>query len=215
MSILLFFNYPNLAQINDAGIWTSYTLRKKVSKRITGNVTEQIRFDQNDTRLSYYNTEVGMDFKIKEYLIFSPNYRFIHKRQLNGTFVVANRFFFDLTANAKYRKFTFSLRARFQWQYSSVYLKDFGFTPQYYNRDMWTIRYRLTKKFHPYISQEYFIALNGPYVYRLTSSMSYVGIYYRVYKELNLNLYYMVQLIRNRTIPRNNYITGIGITYSF
>lgn len=203
------------AQLYDIGAWTSWGIKKKINKKWTFNITEQIRFYQDMHRLSYLNTEVGMDYKLNEYITVSPNYRFINRHMPNGSFSQRHRLFFDLSFNHKVKKkWGFTLRTRFQTQYSDVYSSEWGFNPQNYWRNMLTIRYRLSKSLSPYVSQEYFYALNGMFKNQVTSSLSYLGMQYKYDKDIQLNFYLLYQQINYTLIPRRNFILGFSFAYS-
>ncbi|MFN8438471.1 MAG: DUF2490 domain-containing protein [Cytophagales bacterium] len=202
------------AQVNDAAVWTSIGLKKSISKRTSIDLTQQFRFYENVTELGFFNTEMGVNYKIYKNIVVSPNYRYIHSRRLDNTYAVKHRFFIDLSISKSRKKLGFTYRTRFQSQYSGGITKELGTKPQNVSRNQITIKYKLNKKIAPYIAQDLYFTLNGSKIHQFSTSLSYIGINIKAQKKLNFNFYYLIQAQLNKKNPRRDFVSGASVTYS-
>jgi hypothetical protein len=203
------------AQWNDAQLWTSVNLEKKIIKGFTVSLSEEVRFSENITEVGIFFTDIGLNYKINKNWRISGNYRFTNKIQLDNSYSKRHRYYFDLSYRKKFYQFTLLARTRFQSQYADVNSSETGHLPEYYSRNKLTLKYSITKNISPYLSAEAFIPLNNPNVKGIDNMRYSLGAEWEFVKNSTLDVYYMIQQeyqVKNR---ERDFVTGIGYNYSF
>jgi len=203
------------AQWNDAQLWTSVSLDKKIYKGFSVSLSEELRFSENITELGTIFTDVGLNYKISKNWKISGNYRFTDKIQLDNSYSKRHRYYFDLSYRKKFYQFTVMVRTRFQSQYKDVNSSEKGHLPEYYSRDKITLKYGITRRLSPYIAAEAFIPLNNPDVKGIDNMRYSMGLEWEFFKNSTLDVFYMIQQQYQASDPERDFVTGIGYSYSF
>src|SRR4051812_20651333 len=73
----LLFSSAAFSQVEDVELWTGAQLSHKFSRQFTADVTGQLRFDQNMSRLSRAYIQPGFDYNFSKSLRVGFAYRFI------------------------------------------------------------------------------------------------------------------------------------------
>lgn len=212
--ILGFISSNLMAQVNDAGLWTNISLEKKISKKISIVASEELRFNENISELGTFFTEIGPQFKVYKGFNAGISYRFIQKRQLDDSYSIRHRINTDLSYRFKIKDFTFSLRERYQIQYGENYFIGEGETAKTTLRSKLSIKYRINKKWDASVFGEVFNPLFTGETYS-SDFRTGAGIDYQIIKPLSLELFYLFNKELNVANPTHDYISGIGLTYSF
>lgn len=213
--VILGFATTNLtAQINDAGLWTSISLEKKISKRISLEASEELRFNENISELGTFFTEIGPQFKVYKGLNAGISYRFIQKRRLDDSYSVRHRINTDLSYRFKIKDFTLSLRERYQVQYGENYFTGENETANTTLRSKLSLKYRINKKWDATVFGEMFNPLFEGETY-ISDIRIGSGIDYQIIKPLGVEVFYLINKELNVSDPTTDYVGGLGITYSF
>src|SRR5687768_11202671 len=79
ISGILFIHLPLVlpAQQNDAGLWGSINLEKKLTKKWSLHFSEELRLNENFSELGTAYTELTGEYRINKILSVSGGYRFI------------------------------------------------------------------------------------------------------------------------------------------
>ncbi|MBK6640071.1 MAG: DUF2490 domain-containing protein [Bacteroidetes bacterium] len=116
--LLLFGSTFSVAQVNDAGLWTSINLEKKITKEIAVDLSQEFRFNENISELGSFFTEISAQYKLHKNLSIGAGYRFINKRELDDSYEKRHRMLFDLNTKEKISKIAVS--AEFVFSRSTV-----------------------------------------------------------------------------------------------
>jgi hypothetical protein len=212
--VILFIACNAFAQINDAGLWTSISLEKKISKRISLVASEELRFNENISELGTFFTEIGPQFKFYKGLNAGISYRFIQKRRLDDSYSVRHRINTDLSYRFKIKDFTLSLRERYQVQYGENYFTGESETANTTLRSKLSLKYRINKKWDATVFGEIFNPLFEGETY-ISDFRIGAGIDYQIIKPLGVEVFYLINKELNVANPTTDYVGGLGITYSF
>jgi hypothetical protein len=201
------------AQVKDAGLWTSFSLEAKLTKKASVNISEELRFNENISELGTAFTEAGISYKLNKNFQISANYRFTQKRRVEDNFNLKHRGYFDVKYEKKLKPIQFKFRSRFQDEYSEFGTASDAGIAKYYLRNKLTLEWDLDKAFKPYLSFELFSPLNYPREYFFDNIRATTGVEYSITKNQKIDLYYMIQRELNVSRPETDFIMGIG--YSF
>ncbi|CAN5432803.1 DUF2490 domain-containing protein [soil metagenome] len=203
------------AQVNDAGLWTSINLDKKINKQFTINFTEELRFNENISELGNYFSEFSLEYKFNKMISASVGYRFIQKRNLDGYYSKRHRFISEIAFKKKLRNLAVNLKLKYQSQYSNYYSSETGKIPDQYLRTKLQLKYDLNKRYTPSISGESFYFLNSKEGVLFNNYRLTIGFNYEFSKKSSLDLAYLINKEIQVNDPWTSYITSIGWNYSF
>jgi hypothetical protein len=209
----LFLSTPLKGQVNDAGLWTSFSFEAKVVKKLTANIEQGFRFNENITELGTIYTETILAYKLNKHFQVSGGYRFILKRQVEDYYSYANRFSFFIKYEKKLKPYQFQIRSSLQDQYSDNGRAPDGGIPVYYWRNKLSLSRDIDKPYSPYISVELFSPLNYPRTCILKGVRIASGVEYAVTKHHKIDAYYMIQKELNVSDPKTDFILGFGYSY--
>lgn len=221
--IFLFFLltciYSFKAQVNsDAGAWITLSLRHPVSKKLTLVVDEELRIKENYQRINLFYTNLGVDYKLNNFIKLSPTYRFIQKKHLNGSFSYRHRLMLDVTVKKKFNKITISERVRYQAEVGNYYTSEKGKLAEHYLRLKTEVKYSLNKKISPYFSCELRYQIRDPKGKGPLTDNGFhrirnvAGFELEPKKNHVFNLYYLIQSEFYIADPETIYILGLGYT---
>ena len=203
------------AQVNDAGLWTSVTIEKKVFSKFSLALNQELRFNENISELGTAFTELGGNYRIRKFLSIGASYRFIQKRKVNDFYSMRHRYNIDLAIRHKIKNLSLALRERFQTQYADIYSREKGMLPEHYLRSKLTLKYDLDKKYAPFLSGEFFFQLSNVEGNELDNVRYAAGFDYEFSKRSSVELFYVINKAFNVNEPVTDYVTGIGFNYSF
>lgn len=212
------------AQVNDAGLWTSVTLEKKLTQRFSVTISEEARFVENISELGQYFTEAGLAYRFgkNEGIRLSTNYRYSNRRRVDDSFSSRHRYNVDLAFRKAFGPIVPIFRTRFQSQYTDYNTSETGKLPQNYSRNKLTLKYDPGKRYEPFISAELFtpLALKGG-LSNAFDNLNYdnmrfaAGLDFEFNERSILNVAYIHDREFNVVNPQRNWITAIGFTYAF
>lgn len=210
---LIFSNcyFFSFCQLNDAGLWSSLSIEKKFSYKISASLSEEFRFNENITELSSFFTDAGIAFKFNDDIKISLCYRLINKKQMEDYHSIRHRFYFDLALRKKIKKLTPAFRLRLQEQQIDIYSSDAGKIPEWHLRPKISLRYNMKGKWTPYLSSELFYHFA---VQEFDNARYTFGMERKISNKLDLDLFFLHQREFNVNSPTYDYIWGIGLNYS-
>lgn len=216
MSVILSFILLNVSvgQENDAGLWLSANVEKKINNGFKILLTEEIRFNENYSQLGAYFTDIGLQYKISKNLNAAFHYRYILRLQPDLFYETRNRFYIDIAYRYKVDKWSFSIRTRFQDQVKKVSLEESYSQPTFYWRNKLTIKYGL-KDFTPFVSAEIFNKLYDSKGNEMDEFRLSAGSEYEFNKKNSINGFFLIDKEINVKNPTTSYVVGIGYTFAF
>lgn len=217
--LFIFIGTLGISQtVNDAGLWTTFNLEKKLKHNFSIFVTEEFRMRENITRLNLFYTDLGVAIQPVKILKVSLAYRSIQKYDWDNVFSYRHRLMLDIVVKKKMKKIVLSYRQRLQAEVRDIYISEDGKVPEWYSRNKFEIKLDLDKKITPYVSTEFRFQISNPRqveVDHLWHRNRYAfGFDYQKNKRDKFGLYYLIQNEYNVSSPQNQYIIGIeyGIT---
>jgi hypothetical protein len=214
-----FFPCMAFAQaVNDAGLWVTINLEKKINKRLELFLTQEYRRNENLTRTNLFYTDIGIAVKPMGFMKVSLSYRSIQKYEKEEIYNFRHRITLDVVLKKKVGKFTFSARERLQTQVREVYSSETGKLPEWYFRQKVEVKYDLDKPIKPYAGVEFRYQLHDPRNMELNHSWNRVrytmGLDYKINEKNSCSLYYLIQNGFNVATPQNSFIIGVSYTLS-
>jgi hypothetical protein len=203
---------------NDAGLWTTFNVDKKLRKDFSVFATEEFRLRDNFSRVNLFYTDLGIEFRPARFLKVALAYRLIEKNLDDGSYSYRHRIMLDITLKKKFGDFAFSYRQRLQREVRNVYTSEDGMLPEWYSRNKFTIKYDFGKAITPYIAAEFRYQIMNPRALESDGtwhrSRYQAGIDYKRNDKSTFGLYYMIQNEYNVSAPQNEYIIGLEYTLS-
>jgi hypothetical protein len=201
------------AQQNDAGLWTSVNFETKIVKKLTFNLSEEFRFNENITELGAYFTDIGLDYKINKHFQVSANYRFIQRRRTDDYYSFRHRYYAALKYSKKLKPFELTYRLQFLDQYEDIGRASDGGIPICYLRNKLSVKWDTKKPVTPYVSIEVFSPLNYPRQVVFDNIRTQAGIEYTFTKHQKIEVYYLINKEINVSNPETNFVLGLGYYY--
>ncbi len=201
------------AQTNDAGLWASINLEKKINKKFSVQLGEELRFYENYSELGSFFTEASLEYKLNKTFGFSAGYRFTNKRRVDDSYSMRHRFLVNATAKRKFKQLNAGLRLRYQSQFSDYYSDAEGQIPANYFRAKLAFKYDLNKKYTPFISGELFTNTNRPEGILMDNYRIEAGIEYEFSKVSSLQLSYIFNKEVQVKDPWTLYVIGVSWNY--
>jgi hypothetical protein len=201
------------AQVNDAGLWTDFTLEKKISKDLDFIFTQQTRFNENITEVGTFYFEAGPEYRFIKVFKVGLFYRFINKRRLDDGYSQGHRIFLDLSYRKKIRRFQAGYRIRFQIQYMDYRKSETGSVPSWDIRQKIHLEYNTKSRFDPYLDGEIWYNIN-PVRSRFDNLRICTGIVTRITKNHFIDTGYIFQKEFNVVNPETDYIVYLGYKIS-
>ena len=205
----------SFAQVNDAGLWTSIDVSKKLAGGFNASLSEEIRLNENVSEVGTAFTEIGITHKIIKRMTGGISYRFIQSRRLDDSYSIRHRLNVDVAYRIKFKMISATVRERFQSQVKNVQSSDDGSIPVNYLRNKVTFKYDTNKKYTPWISFEAFLQLNNPEGNEFDNLRYSAGFDYKFNKKNSISLFYLINQEINVDDPLTGYITGVNYSYSF
>lgn len=211
--LLLGFSLQSLSQVNDAGLWLSLNVEKKITTRCTAVLSEEIRLNENISEVGSAFTDVGIQYKVFKRIFVSGNYRFIQNRNLDDSYSFRHRYYFDVAGKFKFNKLNATLRERFESQYKNLQSSENGKLPDNKLRSKLTLKFDLNKRYTPYLSGELFYQLNNPQGNEIDKTRYTLGVDYETNKFFSFAVFYFINMKHNVKNPLTEYVIGAGVTW--
>lgn len=215
IKVVLLVLIPSLtySQVNDAGMWYSVGLEKKLTQKLSAEVGTELRLNENFSEIGTFFTEIGMGYRFNKVISVSAGYRFTQKRRVEDTYSTRHRFLVNLNLRHKLSMIAFAGRIRYQSQYSDVNSSDDGKIPDNYIRTKISAKADLEKRYAPYLSYEAFFHVNRPEGMLYDNFRIAAGVEYEFSKKSAIDIGYMIDREVNVSDPWTNYVITVGWAY--
>lgn len=207
---------PNfvIAQVNDFGGITSFSVSKKIGRNAGAKIEQELRFNNHISTYDRSKTSVGVDYSLfRKKLNVELDYDFINQRN-NEYFELKHRVSFGLSTDYAFNKLEFDFRTRGQSTWRDNQRGDYKYNPKYVWRNKLGIAYDLFgSPLKPFASGELFCPLNGSEGFYLDGYRLTTGLKYRVTKRtvLQFELRYDQELQQSNS--QNILYAGVGWNY--
>lgn len=213
---LLLIYIISFTQEKDFVSWTAIEINKKMNKKISLALEEQLRMFNNVSYIKTVFTQISTGFKFNKYFKAEASYRFIQEPDLNFNYFLKHRYDINLYYKNKINDICFTLRTRFQQSFEDLYKEYANINPEIYIRNKLTLNFDLDKKYIPYIGTELYYSLNNVELSEGKSFKKYrlfLGTNYKINKKQEIKLFYIFQNEINVSNPLNSNIIGIKYSY--
>lgn len=205
---------------NDAGLWTTLTFQKKITRKTSVVIDQEMRLRENFQRINLFYTNVGIDFKLNKNIKLSPSYRAIQKIRFDNTISYRHRLSMDVNIKKKFNKITLAERVRYQIEVQDFLTSKKGRLPEQFLRFKTDLKYDFNSKITPFVSCELRYQIrswrgndmfynNGFHRIR-----NIIGADYELNKKHSFTIYYLIQNEFNIADLENIYIIGLAYTLS-
>lgn len=210
-STCFFVFFQAKTQVNDAGLWLSVDVEKKITQKFSAQFSHALRYNENISELGTSFSEIGLSYKIIKPLSFGAVYRFAQRKRVDDFYSNRHRYAFNVVYRLKISQFKLNFREQYQSSYKDIGTSETGSIPTNHFRSKITIAYDLEKKYTPYVSYELFYEI-GEYI----DNMRYKGgVEYEINKFHTVEMYYMLDKEMNVKNPWTNYVIGLGYNLTF
>lgn len=209
----LFTCFNAVSQVNDAGLWMSVNLEKKVSGNIRLALSEEVRLFENFSEVGSYFTEISGEYKLSKSFDGGVGYRFTNRKRLDDSFSKRHRYFLELSYKKKLNKLNTSFRLKYQSQYKDIYSSESGSVPDNYLRTKVGLKYDTDKKYVPFLNGEMYFNTNSPEGWLFDNYRITAGIEYELTKRSQVELKYIFNREVQVKDPWTLYVIGVSFNY--
>lgn len=198
----------------DYCLWSDFAIEKKLSKKFSLELEEELRFNQNISRLNYIHSSIGAGYRLNKSIRFALSYRFTAKYLLEDEFSFRHRLALDGSYRYSFSNFSIGYRSRIQSELKNYNSSKKGKNPA------WKWRHRITAKYtfnklEPNIGAEFFYQIKDPRNSNLDRSWyklrAYLGVDYNINKLNTIGLFFLIQ--RGVSDDDPNELNVIGLNY--
>ena len=179
------------------------------------SLAAQTLFNQNINELWIASADVGAGYQLNSNWKMEVHYRPIRFRNLDNNYESRNLFYHTLTYTKGAGKFSFSIRNRMQQLVYGDHFNDNFKGPRWYNRDKFTVKYRLDYYWSVSVAAESFLPLNNPARDKLDQLRTGVGIERTINDRMRIDGYYTIQQQLNRKGNDTGYLAALNLYYKF
>ena len=216
--ILLFNNQGYSQNQPDLCQWSEFTLEKKLSKKLSLEFEEEVRFDQNISRFDLLHSSIGLNYRLIKELRFAFAYRFTGDYTINDKFSYRHRLSFDALYRYGLQNLTFTYRSRIQSEIKNYYSSPNGKYPAWVWRNKLTAKYSF-KKTSPFIGAELFYQIyntrNIDQNLSWPKQRAFVGFDYKINKRNEVGASFKLQRGVDDIDPKEYNVIGFSYTYIF
>jgi predicted porin len=201
---------------DDAALWASITLEKKISKEMDLYLSQKSRINNNISHYGLGYIALGASYELNKHVKVTGEYRFAKKSRLDDSYDNRHRGSVALTLKQKMGSFTFLYRNLVLAQYKDIYSRENGTVPSWYERNKLTVKYELNKRIDFYVSEELYLPFYQAKSKGLDRSRTLAGAMYNLDKRSVIELYFGFQRELNAFGPTHrDYIYGVSYTHQF
>ncbi len=202
----------------DAGMWSTVSVQKKISKKVSLGFDQEFRLRENYQRINLFYSCPSIAYKVNDNLRVEMSYRAIQKRLLDLSFSHRHRFQFDVNYRFKINYFVVSNRVRYQQEYRDVFTSAKGKIPENFVRFKTEWKVDIHRNYTPYLAVETRYQIHAPRGDMPVSDMGFrrvryiFGTDFKLKNKDSFGLYYVLQNEFGVMNPEYIYITGIQYT---
>jgi hypothetical protein len=200
-----------MAQQNDAGAWLSATFQKKINKKNSVLLSQEVRLNENMSETDNVFSEVSYAHSITKRLDASGSIRYINKHRLDNSYSQRWRYMITLKyTQPVVKKLDLVARARWQQQWNDIGKSDDWATAINTIRMGVGACYQLKKKIGFDFFYEYFFSLNNKAINNTRATLA-AG--YKMNNNHSIEIGLIYQKSKNTNNPVQEGIMVIGYKY--
>lgn len=216
LGIFLLGLIPFLAysQSQDAKLWTSIAIDKKINKKFSSAIEIEQRFKNNFSSFDKLLIEPTLAYKLSKRWELGLTYRLWYQKESNNNYLLHNRLSLGISYADKISDFKYKLTSKLQYGLPDGSESNFYASKRLVSRNSLKISYAIFgSRFTPYFKYELFTSLKKMdplnYQWRLTGGTSFF-----INKKTDLRFYYMLEHEYNMLNREDSHVYGISLYYS-
>jgi long-subunit fatty acid transport protein len=213
--LLILVGNSLFAQVNDAQLWLSVNLEKKMTPALAIGFTQELRFNENMTEAGTIFSDLGLSYRFNKRFKAGASYRFTLKRQLDDTYERKSSWYLEGFYREKLNPVSIIFRLRYQSRYAEASTSENAGIPENHLRTKLTIKYDLKKKFEPYLYGEAFFQTCTPASQSFDQLRLCAGIEYSFNRMHMIDLHYLYSKEYHVTHPETDYVVGVSYYFTF
>jgi hypothetical protein len=203
------------SQVNDAQLWLSANLEKKLTPALSVEFSEEVRMIENITEVGTIYSNLGASYRFLKKFKVGAAYRFTQKRRLDDTYERFHSWYFEGFYREKINPVGLSLRIRYQSRYAESFSSEKSAIPRNHFRTKLTVKYDLQKKFEPYLYAEAFFRTGETPMQSFDQLRLCAGIEYSFNRMHMIDLHYLFCREYNAVNPETDYVIGLSYYLTF
>jgi hypothetical protein len=215
---LVFFllaGFTLMAQVNDAQLWMSVNLEKKLTPAFSILFTQEARLNENMTEVGTIFSEPGVSYRFSRRFKAGMAYRFTLKRRLDDTYERRHSWYIQGLYRESLKPVQLVFRIRYQSRYDDAFTSVEAAIPENHFRTKLTLKYDLNKKFEPYVYGETFFQTCSTVTQSFDQLRLCAGIEYSFNRKHMIDLHYLISREYNVKNPETDYVVGVGYYFVF
>ncbi len=201
-SILIVFSA--YGQSESSELWSGYTLKFKINKKWRAELEQQIRATDQLQGIRSAFAEMGVRYKITDYLNLKPQLRYSVN---NGQ---RNEFRFSLDANVEWNFKEWNLRPKYRFRFQNTTV-DYTGENKTLLRNQFELSYNLSRPVDPYVEYENFYRLNLKNEVR--NHRYTFGLEWKLNKDIDLKTFIRADREVNIKRPDKQNILGLELSF--
>ncbi len=218
--LVILFTYPIqsiLAQANysdDLALWIGLNLEKKINKKISLELSQQNRINENISTYGRGSVDLALTYKLIKGIRLMGSYTYLKRPNSDNSFTNEHRLSTALLLKKNIGHWDFSYRSMVQMRFKDIYSSKNGKTPKYYWRNKVGIKYKLNKYLSPYLTEEFYYPFNQTKINGFSKSRSVLGFDYTLNRKTQVGTYFLYQHELNapKTTQRD-FVFGLEFSY--
>ncbi len=203
------------SQVNDAQLWMSVNLEKKLTPAFSVLFTEKIKMDENITEVGTLYSDIGISYRVWKKFKAGASYRFVLKRRLDNTYEKFHSWYVEGFYREKFKPVGLTLRVRYQSRYAEAFSSEKSTIPRSHIRTKLTVKYDLQKKFEPYVYAETYFRLGETAAQSFDQLRLCAGIEYTFNRMHMIDLRYLFCREYNTVNPEMKYVIVLNYYLTF
>lgn len=203
------------SQVNDAGLWLSVNVEKKITPVFSAFFTEEVRMNENISEIGTVFSDLGLYYKIGKRFKLSASYRFSQKRRLDDSYDSRHGYYFDFGYKEKIKPVAVLVRLRYQSQYTDILSSEKGDVPKSHAVLKITLKYENAGRFTPYVYAEPYFRINNTLYSPFDQLRICGGVEYALNRMHAIDVHYLFNKEYNVKHPETDFVIGLGYYFTF
>jgi hypothetical protein len=200
---------------SDFQFWQRFQIQHSLSPSFSAAITAETRFTENVSQFNYYYLDASLIYKYSSAHRLTLDYVFVQK-QNDVHFSSRNQYNISYQYRVKFHKYYLFARTLQEAQLKDYFTSNIGkHWRDFFLREKITLRYKLTKRWYPYIADEIYYRFDNVYheFKGISRNRLYVGIDRRYKKsDYVFGTFFMLENNFNQVPFNNNYVVGMEIS---
>jgi len=196
----------------DSKLWIEEEISHDMSDRLSFKLGFNERFDDDISRWEEFYIDTGIDYKLFDWLVLGPRYRYIKARFNSSDELTENRLHMNVELKMKWKMLSVESRSRYEYRTFENDIIKHRFTERIKIAIPlgWKIKNR---SLEIYFSDELYYDIDN---HEVNNNENHLGVKLPLSKILSLKLYYGHEIKRiNKKWTFNTNIIGITAGYKF